>query len=1211
MMKLLRDLSIKHKLVLILVFTSGLSLAIASAAFVGYDVAAYKRSFVRELEAQAHIIAYNSAAALTFDDYDSAAETIGALQKESRVVGAYLLSPEGQVFAQYERADVAGHFPRPRVDRDGAYFVEDRLVVRAPVEFDGDTIGHVYIEADLRELDERVSGYVGLATSIVASVLIVVFLASSRLQNVISEPILRLASTARLISREKDYGVRAAKFGDDEVGALIDGFNDMLTEIQTRDRELAQHRDRLEEAVVRRTAELWEVNERLRDSEERLRTIVEGTSSATGAQFFDALVTTLARSLGTRWVMVSELQDSGSVRVQAMWDGERVVKDQEYALAGTPCEHVVEDSFCLYEDNVAKVFPKDRLLADWGVRSYVGVLLRDSTGAPIGILNAFHDDTLSDAAREGSLLRVFASRAAAELERLQVEVELLESESRTRAILESAADGIVTIDEAGNIESMNRAAEEMFSCEAGALLGHHVAECMTFTDDDSHTTRLRADAAGVLAEFVGGRSELTGLRSNGGTPFPMNIAVGTMRAGGRNGFTAIVRDITRERELEQMKSDFVSTVSHEIRTPLAAIISSAKILLRGGETKPGVTAKFSSIIVEEGKRLTRLINDLLDLSKMDARKIDWTVKEAKPADIIQHVKDLSEGDAIAKKLAISVELEARIPAVFVDPDKVVQVLTHLVNNAVTFTPEGGQIRNTAHAREEGFVCIGVHDSGIGIAPEHRGIIFERFKQIGNVLTDRPQGTGLGLPICKQIVEYLGGRIWVDSELGKGSTFWFTLPVANAPVEAGATQPDVGDAEVTREAEARAEATRIETERAEAERVEAARREAQRAEAARAESARIEAERLEHTRAQAARIEAERAEAARAEAARAETARIEAERAEAARIEAARVETERIARIEAERAALAEAARVDAERSARAEDPSNDPDDGGAATGEIPEELPLAAASVQSTPVKSTILVVEDDPSTQEILRFTLETRDFEVVTAASVDEALRLAREHRPALITLDIVMPGGTGFDVLRAVRADADLAQTPVVLLSVMADDGNGERALKLGANAYLTKPCDALLLVRTVEGLVARDRRDVLIISDEATDTDQLKTSLRAQGYQVVEALDAKSGVTFAKQYPPDLILLQTAASNRQTQEILDELRGADATESIPVVLLAGDAVADGGAVYLGGWSEALRSDSMGISELLSSLVERFATRTVAVTAADSDERSADLS
>ena len=133
-MKLVRDLSLRHKLILILVVTSGTSLTIASGAFVAYDVASYKKSFVRELEAQAHIIAYNSAAALTFDDYESATQTVGALSKERRVVGAYLLSPEGQVFAQYERPDFVGRFPRPRVDNDGAFFVANRLVVRAPVD---------------------------------------------------------------------------------------------------------------------------------------------------------------------------------------------------------------------------------------------------------------------------------------------------------------------------------------------------------------------------------------------------------------------------------------------------------------------------------------------------------------------------------------------------------------------------------------------------------------------------------------------------------------------------------------------------------------------------------------------------------------------------------------------------------------------------------------------------------------------------------------------------------------------------------------------------------------------------------------------------------------------------------------------------------------------------------------------------------------------
>jgi len=1100
-MRFLRDLSLRHKLILILVFTSGTSLAIASGAFVGYDVSSYKKSFVRELEAQAHIIAYNSAAALTFDDYESASETVGALSKESRVVGAYLLSPEGQVFAQYERSDVLGHFPRPRVDKDGSFFSDNRLIVRAPVEFDGDTIGHVYIEADLKDLHERVSGYVGLATSIVASVLVVVFLLSSRLQRVVSEPILRLANTARRISREKDYGLRAVKFGNDEIGALIDGFNDMLAEIQVRDRELAQHRDQLEEAVVRRTAELWEVNERLRESEERLRTIVEGTSSATGAEYFDALVTTLARALGTRWVMVGALEDDAqTIRTQALWDDDHVAHGLTFEVANTPCEHAIRDSFVLFEDHVAKLFPDASAISRWGVRSYVGVVLRDSAGNPVGILSAFHDGALSDAASEGSLLRVFGSRASAELERMRVEGELLESESRTRAILESAADGIVTFDEYGKIESANRAAEQMFGREAAALIGLDCTDLMTLTADDPCAERFSGDAPSVFAQWVGARREVVGLRHDG-KPFPMNIAVGTMRAGGGTGFTAIVRDITRERELEQMKSDFVSTVSHEIRTPLAAIISSAKILLRSGETKPGVTPKFSSIIVEEGKRLTRLINDLLDLSKMDAGKIEWTVKETNPDEIIRHVVDVAEGDLTAKKLAIEVELEESIPSVYVDADKLVQVLTNLVHNAVKFTPEGGLIRVSAHLRESGFVCIGVHDTGIGVAPEHMSSIFERFKQIGNVLTDRPQGTGLGLPICKQIVEYLGGRIWVESEVGKGSTFWFTVPVA-------ARQPELN--EVGREVSDESE-----------------------------------------TMVDGADIGAQEPMSAH------------------------------------DAASTREEVSADADAAATSDEPAEPEPPVAPETFATPE--PLAAESGART-----VLVVEDDPATQELIRYTLETRGFDVITASDVDEAVRLVHANRPALVTLDIVMPGGTGFDVLRAIRADESIARTPVILLSVLADEQNGQQALRLGANAYLTKPFDEDVLLRTVEKLVAHGRRDVLLISDDVADCDALKAWLADQGFHVVQTLDCGSGVTFARQSPPDLILLQAAASNQRTQEVLAELRRDRATQVVPVVLLAGDAMTDGGAVYLGGWSEALRSDSVGLADLLSSLVEHIAVR-----------------
>jgi DNA-binding response OmpR family regulator len=262
--------------------------------------------------------------------------------------------------------------------------------------------------------------------------------------------------------------------------------------------------------------------------------------------------------------------------------------------------------------------------------------------------------------------------------------------------------------------------------------------------------------------------------------------------------------------------------------------------------------------------------------------------------------------------------------------------------------------------------------------------------------------------------------------------------------------------------------------------------------------------------------------------------------------------------------------------------------------ETAEELPPLAASPSNGNGRPTVVVVEDDATTRQILRVTLETRGFNVVTASHAGEALRIIGESHPVLVTLDVVMPGGTGFEVLRAMRADAHAKNIPVVLLSVLADETGGKQALKLGANAVLSKPCDADALWRTVNNLVAREHRDVLLISEDIGEGERLKSSLSAQGFKVVEALDTGSALSFARQYPPDLILLQAAASNARTQALLEELRKSQPTAKIPVVLIADDTVSDRGAVYFGGWSDALRSDSASVTEILSTLVERFASR-----------------
>jgi PAS domain S-box-containing protein len=637
-----RDLALRHKLISIIVATSCVSLLLASFAFVAYDKSTFRAKMVRDVSVEADIIAMNSTAALTFEDFDSARTTLSALNKEPSVVSAALESADGEILAEYRRDE--GDKPRaPLIQRIGHLFTDERLAVRREIRFDGDILGYVYIESDLKALTARVNRFLVMVVTIIAGALLVVIFASSKLQRLISDPIMRLAKTANRISREKDYTLRATKRGEDEVGVLIDGFNEMLAQIEQRDAMLESHKEELESEVAARTTELRDVNSQLEANQARLRAIVEGTASKTGADFFDALTRSLSSALGMRWVIVGRLRND-DVQAIAMWDGQEVQHDVTYALAGTPCADAVENEYCVVEENVLARYPADVLLQEMGAQSYVGYVLRDKDGRPIGILNAVHDAPLPEIANDRGMLRVFASRAAAELERIEVEAELQRSETSTRAILESAADGIITISSDGVVETINPAAEQIFGRDPESVVGRSVSMLMQFPGEGFLAEDVTESPEVLVGKFIGARGEIEGIRADGSV-FPMNIAAGEMKLGNQIRYTAIVRDVTREHELDQMKADFISTVSHEIRTPLACIMSSAKILKRSGNSKPEVMPKFSNIIIDEGKRLTRLINDLLDLSKMDSNSVEWSFADEGIATLVDPIMNAFSAQA--------------------------------------------------------------------------------------------------------------------------------------------------------------------------------------------------------------------------------------------------------------------------------------------------------------------------------------------------------------------------------------------------------------------------------------------------------------------------------------------------------------------------------------------------------------------------------------
>jgi hypothetical protein len=237
----------------------------------------------------------------------------------------------------------------------------------------------------------------------------------------------------------------------------------------------------------------------------------------------------------------------------------------------------------------------------------------------------------------------------------------------------------------------------------------------------------------------------------------------------------------RLQELDRLKDDFVSTVSHELRTPLTSIRSFSEILREDPRVDLAQRRKFLDIITKETERLTRLINTILDLSKLESGTTEWHESPIDMKELIEST--LTATSQLFKEKAVRLEarLAQRLPALVADRDRITQVIFNLLSNAVKFCEAGKGRVEVALVEDNGFLRVDVSDNGPGISPKDQTVIFDKFRQAGDALTDKPRGTGLGLHISFHIVEHYGGRIWVTSPPGQSTTFSFTLPLVREPV----------------------------------------------------------------------------------------------------------------------------------------------------------------------------------------------------------------------------------------------------------------------------------------------------------------------------------------------------------------------------------------------------------------------------------------------
>lgn len=230
-------------------------------------------------------------------------------------------------------------------------------------------------------------------------------------------------------------------------------------------------------------------------------------------------------------------------------------------------------------------------------------------------------------------------------------------------------------------------------------------------------------------------------------------------------------------KIDKMKSDFFSIMSHELRTPLTSIREGTSLLLEGvGGTLNEKQQKLMGIVSEESNRLIALVNSLLDLTKMEAGMMQFNFSRMNPLPLFTIAAQLLEPLLVNKKLALRLELPESLPAVPLDNDRMLQVLKNLLGNAIKFTPEGGTI-TVAAGVQSGGIQVSVLDTGPGLSGDQLQLIFDKFRQVTSPGGPMPKGTGLGLAIVKQIITAHGGKVWAESKPGRGSTFFFTLPLS--------------------------------------------------------------------------------------------------------------------------------------------------------------------------------------------------------------------------------------------------------------------------------------------------------------------------------------------------------------------------------------------------------------------------------------------------
>jgi PAS domain S-box-containing protein len=371
-------------------------------------------------------------------------------------------------------------------------------------------------------------------------------------------------------------------------------------------------------------------------------------------------------------------------------------------------------------------------------------------------------------------------------ERKLAEEAVKASEARIRTIIENMMVSLIIITKNGFIESVNPSTERIFAFRAEELVGRHI---LCLFKEAKHYSELNPGDQTVFLESLYQRSlykigEADCLKSTG-EEFPVEISLTEFQSAEGPRYMANILDVSERREVERLKKEFVATVSHELRTPLTSIRGSLTLLNVGAlGALPDQAKKVVALAERNTIRLITLINDILDIEKIESGKLDMVFDTVPIASVVD--RSVEAVKSFAEQQEIKLEVKPSQSTVFADGDRLVQVIVNLLSNAVKFSPTGSTV-TVAVEEIPNWIEVKVIDHGRGIPAKYKELLFQRFQQVEHADSKKKGGTGLGLAICKGIIEQHGGSIGVDSEEGKGATFWFRIPPAQTGAKSLATK----------------------------------------------------------------------------------------------------------------------------------------------------------------------------------------------------------------------------------------------------------------------------------------------------------------------------------------------------------------------------------------------------------------------------------------